>query len=527
MVKKTSVAILALAAIGLLAGCAGDDSSLSDSSTTDSTASAGDSSTTTGTPIAGAEQPSVTDPQGERSLLNDLRATSDTNGLPSLGQANILVVPVNFNDDNETFILSDDEADDLDEAYFGASDSIASYYSTSSYGNLSLDGVVSPIVTLPETVDTYAFTAYYYGLEEVIAQITEYVYDYLFVETGTYDIADFDADDDGKVDYISLCYSWSNTASVDNSTLQTLLGYLLDDGEIFHDSLGDDILVNSASWSSARVSAAEGNEDRLARYVYTSGLSLGLEDYSDSTVSDFSGLARAPLGHIDAMDGYGGDHNPFSKYQLGWTDPTVITPANVGASGTTLTINASVNSDDVILLSYEDQGEFGEYLLIDLYSPTSLNEYSANNNNTEGRKNFSEAGIRVYKVNSNLAYLYNDWYYEFEDEYDFTSGEEYTYAYSNDSVNPLYDYGITENFALCELLDASGSNRHMTDESVELSNDSLFHEGDTFGGESIIPGFYEDFKFDGSGYDGEYLGLTFTIDSLSSTSATITIREAA
>ena len=542
MVKKTSIAFLALAALGILVtGCSSDESSVTASSSGDSTtsetgdsssidSSSGDSSTSSstssGTPIEGAQQPSVSDPQGERSSLNELRATSDTNGLPSLGQANILVVPVNFADDNESFLLSDTEADDLEDAYFGASGSVASYYSTSSYGNLSLDGVVSPIVTLPETVDTYGFKAYYYSIESVIAEITEYVYDYLFVETGTYDIEDFDADDDGKVDYISLCYSWPNTASVENETLQVLLSYLLVDGEVFHDSLGSSVLVNSASWSSARISSAEGSGDRLARYVYTSGLSLGLDDYSDSTVSDFSGISRAPLGHVDAMDGYGGDHNPFSKYQLGWVEPTVITPSNVGADGTTLTIGASVASDDVILLSYEDQGEFGEYLLIDLYSPTSLNEYSANNNNTEGRKNFSEAGIRVYKVDSRLAYLHNDWYYNLYDEPDFASGETYRYAYSNDSVNPLYDYGITSNYALVELLDASGSNRHMTDESIELTNDSLFHQGDTFGGESIIPGFYEDFKFDGDGFDGEYLGLAFTVDSLSSTSATITITEA-
>ncbi len=531
--KKTSIAVLALAALGLMVtGCSGDESSTSESSSsgssadTSETGTSSSTSSSTGTPIEGAEQPSVSDPQGERSALNELRATSDTNGLPSLGQANILVVPVNFNDDNESFILSDTEADDLDSAYFGESGSVASYYSTSSYGNLSLDGVTSPVVTLPETIDTYGFKAYYNGIDAVIAEITQYIYNYLFVETGTYAIAHFDADDDRMCDNNSLSYSWPGSHSVSNSTLATILEYLIVDETAFHADFSSDVLVNSASWSSARVSSAEGSQDRLARYVYTVGRSLGLDDYSDSTVSDISGIARAPLGHIDAMDGFGGDHNPFSKYQLGWVEPTVVTPANVG-NGQTITINASVSSDDVILLSYEDQNEFGEYLLIDLYSPTSLNEYSANNTNTEGRYNFSEAGIRVYKVDSRLAYLHNDWYYNLYEEPDFTSDDVYSYAYSNDSVNPLYDYGIPADYALVELLDSSGSNRHMTDEDVELSNESLFHAGDTFGGESIVSGFYEDFCFDGAAYNGEALGLTFTIDSLSSTQATITIEEAA
>ena len=129
--------------------------------------------------------------------------------------------------------------------------------------------------------------------------------------------------------------------------------------------------------------------------------------------------------------------------------------------------------------------------------------------------------MRIYKIDSRLVSGNGDYFYlddfasgEFED------GLVYDFAYSNSSYNLYSIYGIGDNFALCELLDATGANRHMANPIV-LDDDALFHEGDVFGGESEFAGFYEDFRFDGNGVNGPELGLTIEVESVGAEGASL------
>ena len=136
--------------------------------------------------------------------------------------------------------------------------------------------------------------------------------------------------------------------------------------------------------------------------------------------------------------------------------------------------------------------------------------------NNQYKEALAEFNTAIEFNNQNGDYFYLD---------DFASGEFedgliYDFAYSNSSYNLYSIYGIGDNFALCELLDATGANRHMANPIV-LGDDALFHQGDVFGGESEFAGFYEDFRFDGNGVNGPELGLTIEVESVDASGASL------
>lgn len=500
--KKSLVFCSLLCFLALTTGCNNDSSTAPEPGGETSTPSSYDPNWQPGSSaLAGAVQPEVKNPTGQMNQLGLMRASASEAGLPQSGSANILVVPVEFTlgedyTPDEKDEITEAQRTALSDAYFNESDSVVSYYSESSSEKLNLNGVVTPTVTLPEDFATYVLAANSRGKETVLAEITDYVYSYLFEETETYYSFDFDADKDGKIDNLVIAYSWDFGSWVfpGDTTYNTQLENFFSEGTFFN--LSDD--VDSTTWTTAKVDENHG----VNQYVREVGRSLGLDYYFDSTG------ARAPLGNTDIMDeAASGDQNPFSKYLLGWETPTVYTAASVTAD-TKVTLTA----DNSIILAPSDVSLFGEYLIVDLATTAD---------------GFTEAGVRVYQVDSRLARENGEYFYPYlysaETQFDDAS---YTFAYSNDSVNPLTNYGIDSNYPLVTLLDKDGSNRQMTDASITMDAEDLFKQGDEFGAESVIEGFYENFRFHGDGANGPKLGLTFTVDSITNNQAAITIRRA-
>ena len=560
--KKTIGLSSLLLCLAVLAGCQGQESSPSSSTSTvppstpnssvssSSTPGSSSSSSTPWTPgsdaLEDAKQPEVKDPIGARSALNRLNASQGKPGMPSLGDVNLLVVPVQLSDQEDISEVFDDQLlKNLDGTFFGEGadfPSVKEFYEESSGYSLHLDGVTTPVVEIEETLDDAIATIGSKGMAGFLSGVTSEVYDYLFVdETRTYDPADFDSDDDGKIDGIVLVNPMLSLLVYQmfgiSSTGDTSYDALLSDASLFEDSLSAP--VNSVSWTSVFASLYYSiihyGLEQIPLipdshfYINFVGAMMGLDSYYDFTGNSTTGTYRAPLAMTDRMDGYIGDHNPFSKYQLGWLSPSVYTPENVPAEG----VDVTVSAESPIVLSYADDGLYGEYLLVDLYTPTGLNQADAKEPYIYGRSTFSKAGIRVYEVNSTLARGRENQYvpYVGEPDYEATylsangSQQKYSYAYrhSNSSVNPLSEYGIMDKEPLLSLLSKKGMNRHITDFNVSLSDDDLFHAGDAFD-QGDVPGFYKDFAFD----SGTALGITFTVKSIdeASGSAVLTLRRA-
>lgn len=480
------------------------------------------------------------------SPLRELRKSQGRETLPSNGQAKLAVVPVAFAPEGDTtFGYTTLELARLRLGHFGTTSSgqrsAVDFYDASSYGNLELGGEVLETVTLPSTLISYLQGVSTRGASEVISEIFDYVYDAVFVDGGV-DPASYDGDGDGLIDGLSLAYSFTNAtylmdiltdSALQNAGLQLLVDGLLDQS-LVPEGVGAAYWMcgNSDPYMSLVASSQTGTAtfvswDFSKAYLEVAQM-LGLDALND-TVGDSEGNYRLPLGYTDLMDSATLDHNPFSKYLLGWIEPTKVY-ADALEGETTVELAPSSDSGDAILLAPEATGLYDEYLLIDHYEPTGNNAYDV----SKGLTLLTEGGIRIYKIDARLVRGYEHFaLYEGEPDYAATTvdglGESvsyvYDFAYTNDSVNHYYADGIASNFPLVTILDRTGSNRHMANQ-LQLSSASLFQEGDTFGEDTGIPGFYSGYRFNGNGLDGEELGLTITVDSLSATSASLTIRRA-
>jgi hypothetical protein len=234
-------------------------------------------------------------------------------------------------------------------------------------------------------------------------------------------------------------------------------------------------------------------------------------------------MIRATLGFQDMMQGAIGDHNPFSKYQLGWIEPKIISANSLPQEGLEVSITDLTTSGDAILLYTGEFNEFGEYLLIDMYYPTTiLNRANTSNYGPYQSTMYSARGVRVTKVDARLVRGYGNRFNEFDGKTDFNdwtklpNGEItqyiYDYAYTTNSVNNYYNYGITANYPLVALLSKKASNRHLVDASIELSHNDLFKAGDVFAKTDSVDGFYKNFRFDGNGQNGPLLNINFQVE---------------
>ena len=489
--------------------------------------------------------PSIKNPKGECTIINELRRSQNNIGLPTKGDANILVVPIDFLGDfaNQIFTnvdvtYTDKDLSNIEKTYFADISnnifpSVKSFYKASSFNKLNLNGVVSPVVTLPKEYKDYLSKAHAVSINEAVNEIISYVYDYLFNETKTYYIGDFDSDNDKKVDAISLICNYPINISFGDAYLDATHRSLVDYKNVYFSSSITDIEntpINAFSIASDAYRFASNSGRDSHAFIYQVGRMLGLDDYEDLTGNVYTSYYRAPLGYMDIMGGLVGDHNVFSKYQLGWIEPRVITLDDIPDNGLTLTLNSSITSGDAIILSTSNKGLFGEYLMLDLYTLEGVNEIDKEMISPYGLSLFDKAGIRLYQVDSSLVRGYDSIYTKYNGELDFDAiyvlenGEEvayvYDYAYSNNSSIKYPTSGEIYNYPLVSLLSKKGVNRHLVDYSNYLTSSDLFLEGDSFATESQIEGFYRNFAF----HNEEKLGISFNVDKIENNTATITFR---
>jgi len=485
--------------------------------------------------LEGANQPSLKNPQGDYSSpISKLRKSENKVGLPTKGEANVLIVPIQFKD-NDSFAFTSKELENLDKAYFETDllrrdrSSVNEFYTIMSSEAMNLQGVVSPVITLEDTYVNYIYEAINTSYTQVKYEILSYVYDYLFNQTQTYYLQDFDSNDDGKVDNIVLAYDFPSLKSdTGYSVSSTYLTSFFNSDTFFEADVEDyqdeNTLVNSFTFTSGKYIksiyvSSSGNYSYASKdaheYCKQIGRAMGLDDLSDTTGNDDS-TYRAPLGYTDIMDAAIGEHNPFSLYLLGYIQPQKIISSEV-TSSQTITLD---ETNHTVLLASKDSGIFGEYLLVQFYDASNkINKNDSKGPYYLGYSTVETSGVRVYKIDSRLAKKIDSNYYLYEDEVDLEDGNVYDFAFTNNYVNDK----VGNNFPLVEILKKDESNRHMISSSFLYSSLDIYQEGDVFGSSSTASQFYYNFTFDGNGYNGDRLGLSFTVNSVSDEAASITI----
>lgn len=474
-------------------------------------------------------------------------STSSTAGyryLPSTGNAKILVIPIQFSD----YTFTNYELNRIQKGFFGDStntgwESVASYYYKSSYGQLNIDGAVTDVISL--NMSSTQFTTNYNSYSgDYTSVVLETALQTLYEEQ-SYDFSSYDLDGDGYLDAVWMVYSAPYSSSTSSSALWAFTTWDQNKTDIgggykacCYSWASVDFLVRNVSSTSALSSSD--NAD-CHTFIHETGHMMGLDDYYSY---DADGITNtdSPVGGIDMMDFNIGDHCAYSKYFLGWIQPTVIDADYIASNGNTVTLNALTDTSTTenkayLIPCYKDGSmayngtAYDEYLLIEYSTPTGLNELDSSTRYVNGLYGYTKKGVLVYHVNASIGKLVANrsgtavWdgnYYDEVPEYTGQSGWGtsylYYYIYSNTrsySYNTLTDASTYYRGRLISLM-PEDETKTSTRTNGYSSNDSLYTLGDNFGIST-----YTDFAFDDNG-SYEY---GFTVTSIGNTSCTLTFQE--
>ena len=456
--------------------------------------------------------------------------------MPSTGESAILVVPVEFQDD----YFTDVELARIQKSFFGESsqtgwESVASYYDKSSYHQLQITGAVTDPVRLNTTVA---------GAEAQYSNNDSFVQDVLFgaleaLEKSNLDFSEFDANGDGYLDAVWMVYSspysessdlyWAFTTWTFDNT-QTFGGYR----------------ASSYSWASVEFLErgryypyfSSDNGDAHT-FIHETGHLMGLDDYY-SYDNGTDGNVDSPTGGAVMMDYNIGDHDAYSKFLLGWIDPTVITESYLQENDYRLSLDSFGKTGQALILPIGADGEtdfngtpFDEYLILEYYTPDGLNEQDAQHQ-YENMRMFTKPGVLVYHVDSRIGKMVADftssvgvrWDGYCYDRIPPSQNQNYLfyYLYSNTRSSSL-DKTIQSDASnyycgrLISLLSADDRKTTFETPSTMATNDSLFQEGDRF---LLGGGSFANFVFD----DGSRPEYGFTVEESNGSSCVLRFEEA-
>ena len=395
-------------------------------------------------------------------------------GCPTTGTPAVLVIPIEFKD-----ITAQSKGYSIEniKKIFNGTDlpyySVYDYFLTSSYNQLSLDITVVDTWFRPKNSSSYYenATQTYYGEEEAIGD--QLILDEALAYLATImDLSEFDSDNNGIIDAVVMV----NTLEIANDDFHWAYRYwnmYTDDEDYYYEY--DGVSANDYVWVAYQFMFESTDQYGETNYNTSNPLNpytfihefshiLGSDDYYDTQYENH------PLNGFDMMDDMMGDHNPYTKFNLGW-----ITSSKLIVTNGTVTVNLDAfakNGDTIILANNWDEtlGAYQEYYVITYYTMTGLNSGDGGY--------FARDGIVVYHVNSSL----------YAEQY---GNETYYMVYNTNTSSG--DYGTKDNLI----------------EFVKSGNDTYTYTvGDT------LPSTTDDF--------GNELGYTFVIDSLDAESATIT-----
>lgn len=323
------------------------------------------------TVIYTAKYAKVTDYQ----LLKD---QDDIYPLNSLGEAKILVLPIDFPNDYGTV----DELNDIKTAFFGNSaetdfESVASYYQKSSFDKLHITGTVMNWYRANRNTSYYnkLFSQNQNSDQMLIKEAVNY-----HIKYNNLNLADYDLDDDGYVDAIWAIYS--SSIDYEGDSMWWAYQYYFNETTKFSEKM-----LDLYAWASVDFIKEDANNINARTFIHETGHLLGLDDYYDY---DDSIGANGGLGGADMMDYTNGDHNSFSKLLLGWVNPYLLNTKSV-----TFDLMSFSETGDVLLIPVNwNNSIFDEYYLIEYYTPTRLNRDISY---------LTANGIRILHVKSDIG----------------------------------------------------------------------------------------------------------------------------
>ena len=449
---------------------------------------------------------------------------------------NALIVPVWFTD-SSSYISSANKANvkaDIEKAYLGSNEetgwrSVKTFYEEESRGRFTFNGVVTTWYECGQSSTSF----YSEGnggtrtMQLVSSAVSWYKSSY-----GISNMKGFDADENGYIDAVMLIYGAPDYGSSGNYNAGNMWAYCY--WLQGNNANKNDPKPNTYFWASYDFMYGDGHahESRYSggdtshcnidahTFIHEFGHIMGLDDYYD-----YNNGSTNPAAGFSMQDNNVGGHDPYSCMALGFVDPYVITEA------CDITIKDFQSSGDLILLTNEyHDSPFDEYILIELYTPTGLNEfdsvYKYQGQYPQGPK---QAGIRIWHVDARLLYKsgnYGQWSESKVTTNPLISGNKVTHMMSNTTWGSGvsgYCSPLGRNYAsynLLQLIRNSTSAKYSS--TANLSSSDMFYAGDTFTVSKFNKQFVKQYYLD----SGEAFPFTVNVKSVSNSSATISITKA-
>lgn len=444
--------------------------------------------------------------QNELTTLNDFLTYQDLDETmtyggftPSSGDIDILLVPVEFSDLPN---FSDSELKMIDETFNNESpsyfESVSSYYYKASYGKLNLNFVMTDVYE--SSLTSSQFKRYEVSGNGTPILLDD-MYNSLTIDGQRIKYYEYDKDIDGYVDGVWMIYNNANKEEVFvNSDYWAYTSYL--GGEKDYNNPTFNTFANCSKYFLYQGNSSGYDAHTL---IHETGHMLGLEDYYsyDITYSASGGLMM--------MDLNIGDHDSFSKFSLDWVNPYLYNKQ------TKVTLKPFASTGECLIIPSGNSfynNPFGEYLILEYYTPTNLNYFDSTSKYSDRPYLYSESGLIIYHIDARLVEVRNNRAsFIHSDNIDFSktySFNDYIYtAYSN--THSYSEISSTNN--LIEIVSATNINMY---DSGFSNNDSLFKLNDSFDSSSFTSFFRNDLFNDGS-----KVNINFTITSLDESGITL------
>jgi M6 family metalloprotease-like protein len=352
------------------------------------------------------------------------------NAMPSKGNVNVLVVPIEFK--NYPFaqtVVGTDGTDnhrltDLNTLFNGSDEetkywkSLSGFYKESSFDQLNITATIASVYEMNQTPEEFLTPPEngksYDGTSKIVALMRTVITDYK-TKNGADSTKKFDSDGDGVIDGLYLiysCYDYQRAKKHNLDENESYWAFSTNDNSApnIESPVGGNFMWASYDFMYTGVAEKKGVDSHT--FVHETGHLLGLDDYynyddienNEKTAPKYRRFA--PMGALDMMDYNILDHDIWSKFALGWASPYVVDSSIKLPVTVTLKDSVSSKGDFLIIPSVSGYNgtAFGEYLVVELYAPTGLNALDATTSYGSTRpKGFKTPGVKIYHVDSRLA----------------------------------------------------------------------------------------------------------------------------
>ena len=440
------------------------------------------------------------------SVMTDFTENSYLNidSAPSLNKTKFLVIPVWFKDSDKYISSKDTVRDDMNKAFFGTPSetgwhSVKSFYETESGGRLAIKGTVSDWYQVNYRHNEYDYETSLDSNKTV--QLVKNATNWYFSNHSD-NRRNYDCDEDGYLDGVILIYGCPDVEAlikddryvIHGDNLWAYTSWISEKSNCNKNKPG----VNSYLWASydfmysettakkrtALSSYSGGNSTNALidthTYIHETGHIFGLEDYYD--YANNQKYQYKPAGGFSMQDYNVGGHDPFSCLTLGWAD------AYIPFEDCEITLTPFQSSHQVIILSPSFNAfssPFDEYLILELYTPTGLNEFDCKYRYKEQYPlGVNQTGIRLWHVDARLVSVSNKYNYAYSEDYFTVPFKNNDFMMSNTRyTNQTASYAspLGSDYSNYKLLQLIRNNSEETYKSESFFNESdLYQDGSTF-----------------------------------------------